>query len=535
MDLFKPINEVLSFYHTEFDPSLAPRRYHRILKSLNKTNDIGFLGAVAIYGLRRTGKTLAAINIGEIARQKGYTVLYTDLDNPMFNPEGDAMKRGTIIKEAVEIARRYRKRKLLLIVDEAFIGSVRVIHKFLEAFKGLYDERAKENKRDFGILLLGSYGIDVERLRTYILRTLSPKDFPPIIASLPRICKRPSESVRIDLFTALKERPDSIIRHYVIKELSDKGILSEGFLGNEAERIYQEYESTLGMPEVIKGVKTKEELISNFSTLLEESITRFKSIVKASKDEEKKYAKISFLEIIETLKGLMSYRSERKYSDEEAKLLEFILNLGILIPRRFVRPKEIEDIVLLVHALENASLAELLGKFPIQPTPAHLFGSEFLDRLFEKPVSVRYEAITAHCLIRNAVTKYRDVAISRLPILSTRGVDFLYIYKDDLGSFDKILIEVKSGERIRDIIKEGYYEYGSRKELDRALETAEELGKPLTIITPETNKFYIGRRHLIGLIEGKRLPIYVVPIKALVAMACYTRYLRKGKDVFKSC
>ena len=526
MDIFRPLEEILDIFQEDFDPSIAPWRYHKIRESLENDGNLGFLGAIAIHGLRRTGKTLAAVNIGKLALEKGYRVLYTNLDDPLFDPEGDAMKKGTIIKEAVEISKKYGKEKLLVIVDEAFIGSVRIIHSFLDRFKGIYDRRAARGRRDFGVILLGSYGIDVERLRAYIHRTISPKGLPPIIISTPRICRRHKKKRFIDILSAFRESPESPIREYVIAELLNKGILSNGYLGNDAMRVYREYENTLGMPEVIKRVKTKEEAIGVFSQFLEESIARFKSIVKASKDEEIKYSKVTYQNVLKYLKSIVGYRKPKKYDDFEIKLTEFVLNLGIVIPRRYIEPNKIDKKSLndIYNTLNYASLGELLESFGIQPTPAHLFGYLYLERITKKKSpGIMYESIVAHCLIRDAIRRYSDVTLTRLPILSTKGIDFLYLYNDPLGDYDPVLFEVKSGKEITKIINEGVYKHGAREELDKALETAKTLRKPLTIVTPDADRFYIGRKYIQGIIDGIEVPIYVVPIEAFVAMACYTR------------
>ena len=103
--ILRPINEVLEEHKIElenFDPSIAPWRYHKISESLEIRGDLGFLGAIAVYGLRRTGKTLTAIKIGEKALGKGFNVFYADLDSPHIDPVG-------IIKEGHKLANEYRE------------------------------------------------------------------------------------------------------------------------------------------------------------------------------------------------------------------------------------------------------------------------------------------------------------------------------------------------------------------------------------------------------------------------------------------
>ena len=524
---FKPLPEALELLKTSFgrfDKNLAPRRFKKLERNIEEKKSLGFRGAIVIYGLRRTGKTAAVIELGKRAMNNaGYTVFYTDLDSPEFDPEGDAMKSGRILRAASLIASLAKKqKKVLVIVDEAFVGSMRVIHKFLEKFKSLYDE-----KREFSVILLGSYGVDIERIRAYLYRTIPAKGFPPIILSLPRACVK-RKFLSVDLIEALTFDSDSPGRRTVIKELSNAGLFKDGFVGNEAREIYEKYTKTLGMPEALIGVKEADEILEEFPSLVEESIARFKSIVKASKDEAMKYRLITYPKVMERIiKNAGTLVSLKNLSEEEMKLIEFSLNLGILLPRRYIDdPKNLEEEA---FQISFTNLGDLLETRKFQPIPAHLFAYELIDKLskvYKRGLNagMKYEAITAHAIIEHAVRRNAKVMLTRLPIFSTKGIDFLYRFVDSYGATRYALIEVKTGSVMNKIIKSGEYVLGENQDIDNAIKTAEALDAKLTFVT-DTDEAYLGRKTIK--VEGSDVTVYAVPIEIFFsAVSCLKRFYK---------
>ncbi len=430
-------------YPESFSEELAPIRYHKLKKELLA---MGYLDeyALVIHGVRRSGKTYAGIKLGELSEKYGYRFLYYEVTpgDEYFNPYHSAEVSAKLIEEIKGGS------KLFIMLDEAFNTPVYTRKVFLEPFRGVYEKIVKRSiEGRFFILFSGSYLYDPIKISAYIRRVFGRQRRTGLI-TLPRL--KPIESLS-EPNEALLKRISSNPSYFDLESLRSLIDLSEGSLIRFQKK-------TLGMPSVIEGIEMPEDVIGSFLTLMRESFSMDIDL-REKIDKKIEMKSIDFVEVAKRISQLLE--NQKRRGKTKGDLLDILaLFTGLLLPRRYIRKEEFENIDTLIERLKNHSIED----FYTRATPSSIFSLEALKKIIASysegsfSIGSFYEALIAHALLMNAIFYENDLEgyIHNIPIFSTAAIDFIYVSPKDPKVF--FLIEVKRSlsyreEIIKSIIK----------------------------------------------------------------------------------